>query len=417
MKSSLLIFSLFLLPAVAFAGGDPDGLFRPIVGIPGLQDARTFDQYIDALYALAISLAALIAVVKIVIAGAKYMMDDIVTRKSEAKEDIKNALIGLLIIIGAVIILNTINSDLTNLHISATPAVIDNSVDEMTLSDAFRSGYCDAGNGCTNYRCTSTMITSVSTDPDMSCERRCNAINGIYEERTRTINAGGGTGTINESVCGVSQSALGQTLVDQHCPAGETCYAAECDNNGVGYGADYGVFEGGCEGACTESTSGYGFNGAFYERESQMCVLVGRTDQDTTIQCQRSINERYGASACAEEENACTAENDAGNWGYVSGRAADGTSFTCRYPNRSTTPTPSAPRTAPGIRVETNQSYVVQDPAYVDPQGVSQPAGPDHAAIITFPDTLIRQGEQVQVIINGQTRMIGCDNIFPSVCI
>ncbi len=332
MKSSLLIFSLFLLPAVAFAGGDPGGLFQPIVGIPGLEGARTFDQYIDALYALAISLAALIAVVKIVIAGAKYMMDDIVTHKSEAKEDIKNALIGLLIIIGAVIILNTINSDLTNLQISAAPAVIDNSIDEMTISEALRSGYCDAGNGCTNYACTSSMIRSVSTDAAMTCEQRCNAVNGVYQQRNQAVTLSNGqTSNIDRSICAVSQSALGQTLIDEHCPAGETCYAAACSNNGLGYGVGYNT----CEGACTQSLGGYGFNGAYFEPESQLCVLTGRTDQDVTIQCERSSTERQGATACTEEENGCRAENDAGNWGYVSSRSADGSSITCRYPDRT----------------------------------------------------------------------------------
>ncbi len=125
MKFSILLSSLLLLPVFVMAGGDTG--FVPLVGIPGIQGGD-FNQYVNALYGLAISIAALIAVVKIVLAGAKYMMDDIVTHKSEAKEDIKNALIGLLIIIGAWIILNTINSNLTNLSINADPVPFDNSI-------------------------------------------------------------------------------------------------------------------------------------------------------------------------------------------------------------------------------------------------------------------------------------------------
>ncbi len=63
---------------------------------------------------MSISIAALLAVVKIIIAGAKYMLSDIVTTKGEAKKDIRGALLGLLLIIGAVIILNTINPALTD---------------------------------------------------------------------------------------------------------------------------------------------------------------------------------------------------------------------------------------------------------------------------------------------------------------
>jgi hypothetical protein len=90
--------------------------FQPLVGIPGVTDASNqgFGDYINALYRLSISLAALLAVIKIVAAGAKYMLSDIVTSKESAKDDIRGALVGLLIILGAFIILNTINTDITN---------------------------------------------------------------------------------------------------------------------------------------------------------------------------------------------------------------------------------------------------------------------------------------------------------------
>ena len=126
MKSYLLTFicfSVIFLPLVTLgmeSGGNGGGLgkvpgFIPLVGIPGISGNETgLNEYINALYRLSISLAALLAVVKIVIAGAKYMLDDIVTHKEEAKQDIWGALMGLLVIVGAVLILNTVNSDLTN---------------------------------------------------------------------------------------------------------------------------------------------------------------------------------------------------------------------------------------------------------------------------------------------------------------
>jgi hypothetical protein len=171
MKSKLLIFLAVVacLPLVTLAGGGQG--FTPLVGIPGLPSDGSFDGYVDALYALAISIAALVAVVKIVLAGAKYMMDDIVTHKSEAKEDIKNALIGLLIIIGAVIILNTINSDLTNLAITAPPVVVDDSVpppsevyDTAVEACDRRSIECTVESGTYGDR---TNFTLDKTDPEM----------------------------------------------------------------------------------------------------------------------------------------------------------------------------------------------------------------------------------------------------------
>lgn len=122
MKLTILTFVfLFILtvPAVVFGAGEGAITFIPLVGIPGV-DPNSPDglgYYINAIYRLSISLAALLAVVKIVIAGAKYMLDDIVTHKEEAKQDIWGAIMGLLVILGAVLILTTINSDLTNTNL------------------------------------------------------------------------------------------------------------------------------------------------------------------------------------------------------------------------------------------------------------------------------------------------------------
>jgi hypothetical protein len=124
-----LVISILLFPFLIFAQAAPLP-FTPLVSIPGLQNATDLNAYINALYSLSISIAALIAVVKIVLAGAKYMLDDLVSGKQQAKTDIWNALIGLLIIIGAWLILNTINSDLTN------PSILIERVDNSVAGGA-----------------------------------------------------------------------------------------------------------------------------------------------------------------------------------------------------------------------------------------------------------------------------------------
>jgi len=73
--------------------------------------------FIEALYKLAISAAAILAVLRLIWAGVQYMLSEIVTSKQKAVEDIKSALLGLLIVLGAVTILNTINPRLTNLDV------------------------------------------------------------------------------------------------------------------------------------------------------------------------------------------------------------------------------------------------------------------------------------------------------------
>ncbi len=101
-----VITTLIFVPGITFAQ-------RYLVDLP-IDTKGSFNEYINLLYKMSISIAALLAVVKIIIAGAKYMLSDIVTTKGEAKKDIRGALLGLLLIIGAVIILNTINPALTD---------------------------------------------------------------------------------------------------------------------------------------------------------------------------------------------------------------------------------------------------------------------------------------------------------------
>jgi len=117
MKSffTTILLVVVLIPTSVFAEEAANNF---LVGIPGVGDPTgDFDGYINAIYAMFISLAALLAVVKIVIAGVKYMFTDIVPQKTQAKQDIQGALFGLLIVLGAVLILTVINPDLTNFNL------------------------------------------------------------------------------------------------------------------------------------------------------------------------------------------------------------------------------------------------------------------------------------------------------------
>ncbi len=114
----IAIFSLIvLLPGVLFAA---EGEFIPLVGLPYIGDGggpKHFGEYVKALYYAAISIGAFLAVIKIIFAGVKYMLTDVVTTKGDAKKDIYGALIGLLIVVGAVLILQTINPRLLEIKL------------------------------------------------------------------------------------------------------------------------------------------------------------------------------------------------------------------------------------------------------------------------------------------------------------
>ena len=110
---TILALALLLLPALAF--GQTDLQYSPLLQT-GLGNEGNFSEFINNLYFLSIGLAALLAVIKITIAGVKWMLSDVVTDKSQAKKDIQGSLVGLLVIISAVLVLNIINPKLTNIQ-------------------------------------------------------------------------------------------------------------------------------------------------------------------------------------------------------------------------------------------------------------------------------------------------------------
>jgi hypothetical protein len=102
---------ILIAPVFVFAQGK---VYSPLVNIPSQGNQQmSFEAYINFLYGMSISIAALLAVVKIVIAGAKYMLSDVISKKGEAISDIQGAILGLLLIISAVVILELINPNLT----------------------------------------------------------------------------------------------------------------------------------------------------------------------------------------------------------------------------------------------------------------------------------------------------------------
>jgi hypothetical protein len=113
----LTFLVIFLVPGVLLA----QSVYQPLVGVPGINPSSDFGTYINALYALSISVAALLAVIKIIIAGMKYMLSDIVTSKQDALSDIRGSITGLIVVISAVLILTVINPQLTETTIFLDP--------------------------------------------------------------------------------------------------------------------------------------------------------------------------------------------------------------------------------------------------------------------------------------------------------
>lgn len=167
--ASLIFCCLFLLPLITLA----DTGFVRLVGLPfePVQNPN-INVFLGSLYRLAIGIAAAIAVVRLILAGAQYMLSDVVTTKEQAKTNVRTSIVGLLIVLSAVIVLNTINPQLTRLNaLDLQQISVTLSTPEAT-SDIVED-FCAQDDGCVRTQCS--VGGSLA-----GCQQWCDNRGGIY---------------------------------------------------------------------------------------------------------------------------------------------------------------------------------------------------------------------------------------------
>lgn len=113
---AILLTTTVVAPVVVSAQYVPLSPNLPLIG----RDFGDINSLLNNLLTIAVAVAALLAVIMIAIGGFKYMTTDSVFQMSGAKEQIANAVIGLLIVISAILILTTINPNLVSLNLFST---------------------------------------------------------------------------------------------------------------------------------------------------------------------------------------------------------------------------------------------------------------------------------------------------------
>jgi len=117
----ILIFAIafVLIAPVAVFALEINTNYIPLTDIPGIQGATSANPggVLQGLFNLAIGLGSILAIIMIIFAGFKYMYEESISGKSNAKEKITNAFFGLLLILGSYIILKTINGDLLRINL------------------------------------------------------------------------------------------------------------------------------------------------------------------------------------------------------------------------------------------------------------------------------------------------------------
>jgi hypothetical protein len=122
-KEKICFFLISILCAFPIVSYGAEQTFTPLIrNLPWLNYGGSMgtEDYVAALYTISISLAALLVVLRLILAGVKYMFSELITSKEDAKKEIWSSLLGLLIILSAVTILTTINPNLKNLDALST---------------------------------------------------------------------------------------------------------------------------------------------------------------------------------------------------------------------------------------------------------------------------------------------------------
>ncbi len=84
---------------------------------PGGAYPTTIDTYLPAAFRFALGIAGVLAFIMITFGGIKYATTDAISGKAEGRENIENAIWGLLVVLGAWAILNTINPQILSFNL------------------------------------------------------------------------------------------------------------------------------------------------------------------------------------------------------------------------------------------------------------------------------------------------------------
>lgn len=184
MKKAIKIFIITILLLAGSSGFvlakcDPPQTELEIK-LPGLDDCVNGPaDYLSGIYKLSLGVGVFLAAMVIVTAGVKYAMSgDNATKQKDAKDDIFQAIFGLLILFGSVLILKFINPDLTDLGKwqNLPETKIESSDLKNNVSDECAKAM-KQRDSCYSYCSDLSMITAGFS----SCLQECEELSGYKE--------------------------------------------------------------------------------------------------------------------------------------------------------------------------------------------------------------------------------------------
>lgn len=158
---------------------------------PNPGEETTFSRYLVGAYQLFFGIAGILAVIMIIFGGFQYATTDAIGKKEDGRAMIQNAIYGLLLALGAYLILYTINPRLLDFNIninrpslgiaptsSGTIPVSQSSAEEQQARTLLASSNLDVNNnpcapgatqGCTNLAGLPTQVFSTLSNMEQDC--------------------------------------------------------------------------------------------------------------------------------------------------------------------------------------------------------------------------------------------------------
>ena len=146
------------------------GNFVPLAPIPGLTQGAVANSsglanFLNNLYKYLIGVAAILAVIEIIWGGLEISTKDSVSKKSDGKARITQAILGLILVLSPVLVFSIINPSILNLSLNLPPIAIS----PGTYGGAgAQTPTVDTATGCSvvggNYLKTATCPSSGTTD-------------------------------------------------------------------------------------------------------------------------------------------------------------------------------------------------------------------------------------------------------------
>ncbi|MBI2451097.1 MAG: hypothetical protein HYV52_02035 [Parcubacteria group bacterium] len=196
--------------------------------------------YLAYVYTLGLGASGIAALAMIVWSGIKYMTSEIVTSKEEARKDIQAALFGLALLLGAYLILNTINPNLvslTNPELERPAAVQGYCGTSGQKQSEFTppsccSGYQSDNEGICRYvgltegsACPATITNGVNCSSDQVCSNNKCKVKASFNETCSDVK--------NSSDCLSGLTCISTGIIGGNChkPTGQRVESEYCGDN------------------------------------------------------------------------------------------------------------------------------------------------------------------------------------------